>query len=286
MLWYCAEGTAIRAGRRRNGYESAERVEKLSPVKLRLHQFLSKTGEFASKREAKDAVWAGDVTVGDRVVKDIAFQFNPNTKAVCYKGQRLQLPTQHRTFLLNKPRGVICSRLNAQESELGKTSVFSLFEAHLSSVDADRLITVGRLDEDTTGLLLVTTDGDLVHRIASPEAHVSKVYGVKTARPVSEEECQLLARGVEIDLEVNGTVEQYRTSSIELPFVDESGQTVLRLHEGKKRQVRRMFAALGHEVVALHRRQIGGLVLADWPLREGEFVLLNENDVATIFAQS
>lgn len=257
----------------------------LSPVKLRLHQFLSKTGEFASKREAKDAVWAGDITVGDRVVKDIAFQFNPNTKAVCYKGQPLQLPTEHRTYLLNKPRGVICSRLNSQENDLGKTSVFSLFEPHISSVDADRLITVGRLDEDTTGLLIVTTDGDLVHRIASPEAHVSKVYGVRTARPVSEEECQMLSQGVEIDLEVNGTVEHYRTAPIERPVVDKGGQTVLRLAEGKKRQVRRMFASLGHEVVALHRRQIGGLVLADWSLGEGEFVLLNENDVATIFTQ-
>lgn len=262
------------------------RFASTSIVKLRLHQFLSKTGVFASKRDAKDAVWAGEITVGDRVVKDIAFQFNPNTKAVCYNGQPLQLPTDHRTFLLNKPRGVICSRLNSHESELGKTSVFSLFEEHLSPVDADRLITVGRLDEDTTGLLLLTTDGDLAHRIASPEAHVSKVYGVNTARPVSEEECRILAQGVEIELEVNGTVEHYRTAPIEQPVVNEDGQTVLRLHEGKKRQVRRMFAALGHEVVALHRRQIGGLVLEDWQLREGEFVLLNENDVATIFTQS
>ena len=140
-------------------------------MKIRLHQFLSKTGVFASKRAVKDAIWAGDVTVNGSVVKDIAFQFKPNKKEVCYCGQRLSIPSTERCFVLNKPKGVVCSRLNSQEREFGKQSVFELFRPHLPDHDFERLITVGRLDEDTTGLLLVTTDGTLAHRIASPDHH-------------------------------------------------------------------------------------------------------------------
>ena len=88
--------------------------------KIRLHQFLSKTGRFPSKRAVKDAVWRGEVSVAGSIVKDIAFQFNPNTKQVEWNGQRLGLPVKQFTFLLNKPYGMICSRLNKQERRLGK----------------------------------------------------------------------------------------------------------------------------------------------------------------------
>lgn len=252
---------------------------KLSAMKLRLHQFLSKTGVFASKRAVKDAVWAGDVTVNGSVVKDIAFQFKPNKKEVCYRGERLALPTTERCFLLNKPAGVVCSRLNSQERELGKQSVFECFRHHLPDQDFERLITVGRLDEDTTGLLLVTTDGTFAHRVASPEHHVSKRYAVSTAQPVSNADREKLRTGVEIELESNGEVDIYMTQ----PAVVEGGEnltTILTLAEGKKRQVRRMFASLGHEVLALERLSIGGLHLVDFGLPEGSFSEIDLNEAS------
>ena len=117
----------------------AEVGARASAMKLRLHQFLSKTGHFTSKREVKEAVWSGDITVNDSVVKDIAFQFNARKKEVAYRGTPLRLPSEERTFLLNKPRGVVCSRLNSQEAALGKRSVFEVFRPHLAPMEPTAL---------------------------------------------------------------------------------------------------------------------------------------------------
>ena len=254
-------------------------------MKLRLHQFLSKTGVFPSKRAVKEAVWAGDITVNGSVVKDIAFQFKPKKKEVCYRGQRLRLPSTDRCFLLNKPAGVLCSRLNSQERELGKQSVFERFKSHLSNQDFERLITVGRLDEDTTGLLIVTTDGTFAHRIASPEHHVSKRYSVTTAQPVSKSDLEMLRSGVEIELETNGEVEAYTTQPA-LAEKAEGGKTILTISEGKKRQVRRMFSSLGYEVIGLERMSIGGLNLADFDLPQGVFTELDLDEVSTMLFEA
>jgi len=253
-------------------------------MKLRLHQFLSKTGHFASKQAVKQAVWAGEVTVNGSIIKDIAFQFKVAKKEVAYKGQVLRLPSEDRTFLLNKPTGVICSRLNPQERSLGKRSVFEMFRDSVTPTEYERLVTVGRLDEDTSGLLLVTTSGALVHRIASPETQVAKVYCVTTASPVSEEQRLRLEDGLDIELEVNGEVEMYRTRPAKVKIVNPC-ITSLSLSEGKKRQVRRMFAALGHEVVALERTAIGGLDLAEYNLERGEFVDVSEDNVEGVVLQ-
>ena len=247
----------------------------MSTVKIRLHQFLSKTGVFASKRDVKEAVWAGDITVAGSVVKNIAFQFNPNSKPVHFRGQQLMLPSDHRTLVLNKPLGVVCSRLNKHERSLGKTSVFSLFKEALSERDHARLLTVGRLDEATTGLLIITTDGQLVHRIASPEFHVSKTYLVNTAQPVAEEGLERLRKGVEIELEVDGHVESFTTQPAGVQHVD-ACTYIVTVAEGKKRQIRRMYTAIGHEVIALERTSIGALSLTELDLDYGEFIDISD----------
>ena len=102
-------------------------------MKLRLHQFLSKTGFFSSKREVKEAIWNGDITVNGSVVKEISFQFNPKTKPVLYRGQRLELSIEHTTFLIYEPRRYLCSRLSEQERLLNKSSVFELFSEAVDS---------------------------------------------------------------------------------------------------------------------------------------------------------
>ena len=145
-------------------------------MKVRLHQFLSRTGIITSKRDVKDAIWSGEITVGGSIVKDISFQFNANTKAVEWNGEALRLPGLHHTFVLNKPSGFICSRLNKQERALGKRSVFNVVREAVSDSIFDRLLSVGRLDEDTTGLLLLTTDGHIVHDIASQDKHLSLIH--------------------------------------------------------------------------------------------------------------
>jgi 16S rRNA U516 pseudouridylate synthase RsuA-like enzyme len=143
-------------------------------MKLRLHQFLSKTGVFSSKAEVKQAIWDGKVSVNGSIVKNMTFQFNVNTKEVTYDGKVLELHDEEVHFLLHKPLGCICSRLNSHERSLEKTSVYEVFREHVEPTTFERLVTVGRLDEQTTGFLLVTTDGKIVHRITSPDHTVRK----------------------------------------------------------------------------------------------------------------
>lgn len=244
------------------------------PVKVRLHQYLSRTGRFSSKRDVKDAIWAGEIRVAGSVVKDIAFQFNANTKTVEWNDELLHLPGLHHTFVLNKPAGVICSRLNKQEHALGKRSVFEVMKDKLDESTYDRMLTVGRLDEATTGLLILTTDGHLVHSIASPEAKVEKTYAVTTDNPVQASDIERLRSGVQIELEVDGNVHHYETLPAHVHVEDEV--VVMTVSEGKKRQIRRMFSSLGYEVLTLHRRSVGGLHLGLLDLGEGEFVAMDE----------
>ena len=244
-------------------------------MKVRLHQFLSRTGIFSSKRDVKDAIWAGEITVGGSVVKDISFQFNANTKTVEWNGEALRLPGLHHTFVLNKPTDVICSRLNKQERALGKRSVFSVIREMVSDSVFDRLLTVGRLDEQTTGLLLLTTDGHLVHDIASPDKHVSKTYAVELDRELQPEDMELLSKGVSIELEVDGVFTSFTTSPADVS-VDEDGLVFLSISEGRKRQVRRMFASLDYAVERLHRVSIGGLNLQTLGVKTGQAVEIEE----------
>lgn len=252
--------------------------DKLRHVKIRLHQFLSRCGVFSSKKDVKAAIWNGEVSVAGSVVKDIAFQFNANTKQVHLNGNLLTLPNMHTTFVINKAKGLLCSRLNKQERALGKVSVFAALRAQVEDSVYDRLLTVGRLDEQTTGLLVITTDGHLVHEITSPEARVEKTYTVVIDKALSSEDHRKLSTGVEIDMELNGAISRYITRPAE---VEETDSTTVRLTitEGKKRQVRRMFASLGYTVQRLHRTSIGGLRLDLLDLEVGDAL---ELEAATV----
>ena len=247
-------------------------------VKIRLHQFLSRCGVFSSKKDVKAAIWNGEVSVAGSVVKDIAFQFNANTKQVHLNGNLLTLPNMHTTFVINKAEGLLCSRLNKQERALGKTSVFAALRAPVKDSVYDRLLTVGRLDEQTTGLLVITTDGHLVHEITSPDARVEKTYAVVIDKVLTPDDRRKLSTGVEIDMEVNGVKSRYTTRPAK---VEETDSTTVRLTitEGKKRQVRRMFASLGYTVQRLHRTSIGGLRLDLLDLEVGDAL---ELDAATV----
>lgn len=254
-------------------------------LKVRLHQFLSKTGHFSSKREAKDAVWRGEITVNGSIVKDIAYQFNPRTRPVEYNGRRLFLPDSDITFVMNKPSGYLCARINDNERAIGKRSVFDLFEEHVDATVHARLLTVGRLDEATTGLLIVTTSGDLVHRITAPEHHVLKRYWVSAKRPLTEEAEQQLIEGVSIELESEGVISYYLTQPARLERVHER-DFILEVSEGKKRQVRRMVAAVGNAVEHLHRLSIANATLDQFDLEEGALVEVKPSEIESWFEQT
>ena len=247
-------------------------------MKIRLHQFLSKCGEFSSKREVKEAIWNGEIQINDSIVKDMKFEFNTNTKIVYYQGRILKLPEKNHYFIVNKPVGYICSRLNNQEREFGKKSIFELFKDRLSKNVYQSLVTVGRLDEDTTGLLLVTTDGKIVERITNPENHIPKKYLVRTELEITEEEIVAIRKGISIKIIEDYHTEEYvsRPAEITLQDVDIA---ILIIDEGKKRQIRRMFDTLGNYVLSIHRLSIGNMELEDYSVKKGHFKEISIDEI-------
>ncbi len=247
-------------------------------MKIRLHQFLSKCGIFSSKNEIKNAIWDGKITVNGSIVKNISFEFNPDKKKVIYDNEELSLPQNEKYFLLNKPMGFICSRLNSQERKLGKKSIYELFYGKVSTVVYESLITVGRLDENTTGFLLVTTDGKLAHKITSPRNKVKKTYYIETTKLISLKQIDAIRKGIKIKINDNGKIEEYISRPTILTDIEENSM-ILTIDEGKKREIRRIFNSVGNEVSKLHRLSTEKMSLNDYKLELGEFCEINFEDI-------
>ena len=172
-------------------------------------------------------------------------------------------------LMLNKPAGVTCST-----KDVGRI-VYDLLPARFRSRNP-ALSTVGRLDRDTSGLLLLTDDGALLHRIISPKSKIAKVYEATLAEDLGGEEVALFASG-------NLMLESEKTPLLpaELDVLG-SRRARLTLHEGRYHQVRRMFAAAGNHVVSLQRLSVGGLGLGT--LAEGDWRILDQSDIQTLFS--
>lgn len=179
-------------------------------------------------------------------------------------------PVAGLVMLLNKPLGMTCSR--KEDGAL----VYDILPDRWKRRDP-AISTVGRLDKQTSGLLLLTDDGDLLHRVISPKRHVAKVYRAKLARPLVGTEGALFASG---DLVLEGEDKPLSPATLEVVSPTEALLTVT---EGRYHQVRRMFAAAGNHVEALHRERLGGLVLPD-DLGPGEWKLLTPDEIELIFA--
>lgn len=177
-------------------------------------------------------------------------------------------PPAGMVLMLHKPLGVTCSRKD------GGRVVYDLLPPRYRVRDP-ALSTVGRLDRDTSGLLLITDDGALLHRIISPKSHVPKVYEATLANDLRGDEAATFASGT-LMLESETTP----LLPAELDVL-EPRKARLTLHEGRYHQVRRMFAAVGNHVEALHRVSVGGLGLGELPA--GAWRMLGEGDVASIF---
>lgn len=177
-------------------------------------------------------------------------------------------PPAGMVLMLHKPLGVTCSRKD------GGRVVYDLLPPRYRVRDP-ALSTVGRLDRDTSGLLLITDDGALLHRIISPKSHVPKVYEATLANDLRGNEAATFASGT---LMLESETTPLLPAELE---VLEPRRARLTLHEGRYHQVRRMFAAVGNHVEALHRVSVGGLGLGELPA--GAWRMLGEGDVASIF---
>lgn len=167
--------------------------------------------------------------------------------------------------MLNKPLGTVCSNVAD-----GYPSVLSLLDID----KAQELLIAGRLDHDTTGLVLITDDGQWLHRVTSPNKHFGKRYRVQLADPIQPGLVELFAKGVAL----KGDVEL--TLPAELTLLS-TNEVLLTLHEGRYHQVKRMFGAVGNKVIGLHREKIGAICL-DNGLELGEWRYLTDTEIQSV----
>ncbi|UVF19479.1 16S rRNA pseudouridine(516) synthase [Microvirga terrae] len=236
---------------------------------LRLDRLLANMG-YGSRREVQSLVDAGLVTLDGIEIEDSDQRIAVTrdlSERMRIRGKPLD-PPPGLALMLHKPLGVTCSH-----KEAGPL-VYGLLPDRWRRRDP-AISTIGRLDKDTSGLLLMTDDGTLLHRIISPRANISKRYRVTLDRPLRGDEAEIFSAGT---LMLENEDKPLLPAGLE---VISSTSAYLILTEGRYHQVRRMFAALGNHVMALHRDRIGGLTLPD-DLEPGQYRLLGEADLAQV----
>lgn len=248
-------------------------------MKLRLRQFLTRSGFFKNKSEIDEAINKGDITLsGNEVITSPSYQFNPKKRNVYYKGKLIKPFKKDVYILLNKPAGYLSNlKLSNEEKNLKKRSVFDL----LTGVDPktkQTLFCAGRLDEDSTGLLLITNDGDLANQITNPENKVRKTYQAILEKPLMPKDVSRIESGVTITLEEEGKLIQYKTLPCKIIIDSGNSKRVkIVLSEGKKREAKRIFEAVNNKVFTLERLKIGGLDINELRLKLGEYKIVDKD---------
>ena len=238
---------------------------------MRLDKFICKSTEL-TRNEAKKLLKSGEVRVNGEVAKNAAMQVHENN-TITIDGQTLTARTS-RYFMLHKVVDSICSNVDeVYPSVLHFLDVDKAFDLHIA----------GRLDADTTGLVLITDDGRWSHNVISPKKDCQKTYRVWLRDPIGEDHHVELISKFKEGIQLQGESSLTRPAVLVLvndsDFSDGStNEVLLTITEGKYHQVKRMFAAVGNRVVGLHREQIGGIELGD--LAPGEWRSLTEEEVA------
>jgi 23S rRNA pseudouridine2605 synthase len=215
-----------------------------------LQKILAQAG-YGSRRACEQLILQGRVRINGQVVTQLGVQADPQGEV---DGKRVQLSEEHTYILLHKPAGVVTTRRDAHAAR----TVMDLLQGVSAAV-----FPVGRLDADTTGALLLTDDGEQAYRLTHPRYGVPKTYLVEVRGEVGEEALRRLREGVLLE---DGMTAPAQVQKVR--YLAGRGTTLLRLtiHEGRKRQVKRMCMAVGHPVVRLHRERFGHLTLHQLPV--------------------
>ena len=229
---------------------------------MRLQKFMSRCG-IASRRKSEEIILQGKVKVNGNIVKELGVKIDPDKDTIEIEGNILKLEENKVYILLNKPVGYITT----MSDEFNRKKVIDLL------IDIkERVYPVGRLDYDTSGLLLLTNDGDLAYKLTHPKYEVEKKYIAKVKGIPTEKELSQFRNGLQI--------EDYVTSKAKIKIIDrEKDNSTLEvvIHEGKNRQVRKMCSKIGHQVVELKRVEMGDIKLGN--IKEGKWRHLNPKEV-------
>lgn len=231
-------------------------------MQLRIDKFLADMG-IGTRSQVKEYIRCGRVSLNGKIIKDSSVKADCDKDTVTFDGKNISY-ADYEYYIINKPAGVV----SATEDRNTKT-VVDLIESRRKD-----LFPVGRLDKDTEGLLLITNDGDLAHRLLSPRNHVDKEYYVETDGRITDEHVRLMAEGFKVDDELTALPAR-------LLILEASGnhsEALITIHEGKFHQIKRMMAAVGCQVTYLKRLSMGNLRLPD-ELKPGEYRELTTSEI-------
>jgi 23S rRNA pseudouridine2605 synthase len=238
-------------------YEAPAQTEK-----IRLNRFISNSG-VCSRREADNLIGMGLISVNGKTITELGYKVNPGDQ-VRYEDRvlRAEKPVY---VLMNKPKGFLTTTMDPQE----RNTVMHILGNNIK----ERIYPVGRLDRNTTGLLLLTNDGEMADKLMHPSHNVKKIYKVDLDRPLTKGDFQKIMEGIQL--------EEGRAKVDDLAIVSEDGKTVgIELHIGWNRVVRRIFESLGYEVVRLDRSVYAGLDKKD--LSRGQWRFLKKEEIARL----
>lgn len=232
------------------------------PTSIRLNKLIAQTSDL-SRRAADDAIAKGEVTVNGKTVAELGLQVNPYKDKVALKGRTLSIKPEHTYVMFHKPRGCLVTKSDPQKRPI--------IWDHLQKFKRDTNA-VGRLDFDSEGLLVITSDGDLAHKLTHPSHEIKKRYQVKVRRELTEKKLSQLRRGVKLK---EGVTAPARVRKLK----EESDGTwiEIEIHEGWNRQIRRMCEKVDLVVIRLRRISTGPLVLGR--LRAGMWRYLKGNEI-------
>lgn len=235
---------------------------------MRINKYLALCG-VASRRKVEDFVINGLVKVNNKVVTNLATDIDIKNDIVTVSGERVKLTEEYVYYMLNKPKGYVCSA----EDNRGRKTVLDIVKD-----PNHRIFPVGRLDYDSEGMLILTNDGDLTQRLTHPSNEVEKKYIVKIEGSMVESELAVLRAGVVID------GERFCKCDVVLTNTDgKISRLEVTLKEGKNREIRRMFEAIGKNVIFLKRVSIGMLKLGG--LTRGEYRTLKPFEIDMLLAK-
>ncbi|WP_273701740.1 pseudouridine synthase [Tepidanaerobacter acetatoxydans] len=229
---------------------------------MRLQKYLSQAG-VDSRRACEDIILQGKVSVNGKTIKKLGTKVNPETDIIKVNGKVCSLKYDFIYILINKPKGI----LTTVKDPLGRPTVLDLLPEF-----CERVFPVGRLDKETEGLLILTNDGEVTYKLTHPKYKVIKIYVAHVKGIVGNNKIKALEKGVTLE---DGVTAPAKANILKV--LRNSTIIKLEIHEGRKRQVRRMCDSIGHPIIELKRTQIGDISIKG--LKPGEWRLLSQREI-------
>ena len=230
---------------------------------VRINKFVAAYGKLA-RRKVDEYILQGRITVNGITIREPGYKINPGKDSVSVDGESIKVESKKIYIVLNKPPKVI----SAVTDDKKRKTVIDLVKVK------DRIFPIGRLDYDTTGLIILTNDGELANKLMHPRYKVDKTYLVHLSKPLQEKHKKKLAEGIFID--------RKKTEPAKIVFLnkDDYKRLFISIHEGRNRQVRSMFESFGYKIRKLHRTKYGNLKLGN--LGEGEWRKLSGKEISLL----